>query len=341
MPSPQPSDTASSDLPSLLPPLRSGKSPALSSEDQAGSDTQSVRSSQSLSNLSALSVIKHPEMPAEGLNSSVVEIVSAWFDHGRVTKATVMGEMALSYNPIDAAKTSHSETIRLENFPVLEKVAPNPAFISTIPEKSGEYTISLSNVIRRSVAFKYQVHLDESSLASQAPIAAIPSWKLEPTQASVILNYSLNPVFNLPKSKVLTFHNVVFIIHLEGTKPSACQSKPVGTFLRERGLIYWKLGDVTLEAGTAPLRLLARFVTDAQAKPGSVEVRWEVGGEEARGLGSQLALSQLTSSSNKLTATSAPQDDPFADDSSRPNSDGTWKEVPVVRRLVSGTYVAR
>ncbi|KAI9778752.1 MAG: hypothetical protein M1816_003914 [Peltula sp. TS41687] len=341
VPSPQAPDLGLSDSPNLLPPSKHGKPPALPSEDHAGSDTQSVRSSQSLNTSSALSVIKHSEMLGEGLNSSVVEIVSAWLDHGRVTKATVTGEMALSYNPIDTTKASTSETVRLENFPVLEKVAPNPAFISPIPEKSGEYLISLNNAIRRSVAFKYQVHLDESSVASQAPIVATPSWKLEPTQASVILNYSLNPAFNLPRSKSLTLHNVVFIIHLEGAKPSACQSKPVGTFLRERALLYWKLGDITLEAGGSLSRLLARFVTDVQAKPGSIEVRWEVGGEDARGLGSQLALSQLASPPNKQTATSAPQDDPFADDSSRPTSGVTWKDVPVVRRLVSGTYVAK
>jgi hypothetical protein len=47
--------------------------------------------------------------------------------------------------------------------------------------------VNLSNINRTAVAFKYQVHLEEATLPSHAPMVLTPSWKIEPTQASVIL----------------------------------------------------------------------------------------------------------------------------------------------------------
>lgn len=340
MPSPPAPVSGSNDSPALFPPSRSGRTGPAASDDQAGSETQSIRSSRSVSSVNVPPVVKHPDMLGMGLNSSVVETVSASFDQGRVTKATVIGEMAVSYNATDSSTTLGLKTVRLENFPVLEKVAPNPTFVESIPGRSGEYTINLRSITRTSVAFKYQVHLDDANFAAHAPILIAPSWKTEPTQASVILNYSLSPSLGLSQGQPLTLHNLILIIHLDGARPSSCQSKPVGTFSRERSLILWQLGDVTLEAGAAPLRLLARFVTNVQAKPGSVEARWEISSEDATGLGSQLTLSELEPSMKNTALSREPQDDPFADDGGRTNSANIWKTVPTVRRLVSGTYVA-
>jgi hypothetical protein len=41
-------------------------------------------------------MVKHPEMHQPGFNASIVETVSAWFQHGQVTKAIVIGELALA-----------------------------------------------------------------------------------------------------------------------------------------------------------------------------------------------------------------------------------------------------
>lgn len=119
-------------------------------------DTQSIRSSHSLSS-NTQSALKHPEMYQPGLNASIIETVSAWFTNGHVMKAIVIGEVALAYNSPGNARQTGLETVRLENFPVLEKVAPNPKFISQVPSRSGEYTVDLSHISRTSLAFKYQV----------------------------------------------------------------------------------------------------------------------------------------------------------------------------------------
>lgn len=60
------------------------------------SDTQSVRSGMSLGSQTQH---KHPDMHVTGLNTSVIEYVSASFEDGVVTAAKINGEIAFAYNP--------------------------------------------------------------------------------------------------------------------------------------------------------------------------------------------------------------------------------------------------
>ena len=62
------------------------------------SDTQSIRSSNSLGNAVQF---KHPDLFEPGLNSSVLETVSAEFEAGQIKSAKVNGEIAFSFNPTD------------------------------------------------------------------------------------------------------------------------------------------------------------------------------------------------------------------------------------------------
>jgi F-BAR domain only protein len=59
------------------------------------SDSQSIRSANSLGSLVH---VKHPEMLEPGLNSSIIETVSATFEDGVIKSAKVSGEIAFSYN---------------------------------------------------------------------------------------------------------------------------------------------------------------------------------------------------------------------------------------------------
>lgn len=275
-------------------------------------------------------------MTEPGLNASVVETVSAWFSSGQVTKAVVIGELALAHNASEISPSASSENIRLENFPVLEKVAPNPSFVTQIPSRSGEYSVHLPQISRTVVAFKYQVHLEDSNLAAHAPVIITPSWRIEPRQTLVIVNYAFNPAFVSPAGRSVTLKNVVVFINLDGTKTQGCQSKPVGSFSKEKSLIYWKLGDISLDGyAEGPQKLLARFSTETEGKPGSVEARWEISGEAAAGLGSGLGLSRPGAPKEEGSP------DPFADESVAGSPIGAWKEVKVQRKIISGTYVAK
>lgn len=303
----------------------------------------------------ANTAVRHPELTQPGLNVSVVETVSAWFSQGQVTKAAVIGELALAHNPPASEKAPAtppliSDKIRLENFPVLEKVAPNPTFITQIPSRSGEYVVNLPQITpRTAVAFKYQVHLEEANLAAHVPFILQPSWKCEAAQTSVIVNYAFNPAFVSSGGRSVSLKNLVIVVQLDSTpgagKAQACQSKPVGNFSKEKSLIYWRVGDLTLDGyAEAPRKLLARFSTEGEAKQGSVEARWEISGDGAAGLGSGLSLSQLSGGSGggaKEAEGSSGSGDPFADEStgaSGGGGTGAWKEVPVIRKLISGKY---
>jgi hypothetical protein len=89
----------------------------------------------------------------------------------------------------------------------------------------------------------------------------------------------------------------------------------VGTFSKDKSLIYWKLGDITLDQyDSGPHKLLARFATESEAKPGNVEARWEVSGEHAAGIGSGLSMSHLDISSEGPREEGT---DPFADEGRR------------------------
>ena len=323
--------------PPAVPPFNIQNSPIPQAESARGADAQSIRSAHSMGGI-AHPAITHPHMNQPGLNASIVETVSTTFSQSQVTKAVVIGELALQHNAGETTLSSGTENVRLDNFPVLEKVAPNPTFIAQKPSASGEYSVNLSQIGRPTVAFKYQVHLDESNLAAHAPISLTPNWRIEPTQASMILTYAFNPAFVSPATRSVSLKNVTVAVTVENAKALSCQSKPVGIFAKDKSLIYWKLGDITLDAyAETPPKLLARFTTEGEAKAGSVEVKWEVSGVQASGLGSGLGLS----------ATSAGKDeggsDPFADESAERPTTTTmpnWQEVPVTRRIISGKYVA-
>lgn len=296
-------------------------------------DNQSIRSGRSLTSTGSQGH-RHPELHETGLNSSIVETISARFQDGQLSSSSLVGEIALAYNAADFSSPSRTDNIRLENFSSLEKVAPNPAFVTPVSGKEGEYSINLASIQRTQVAFKYQIHSTET--APHAPLLISPAFRIEPTQASIIVSYSLNPAFTLPAGRTsLTLSNVMLGLTLEGAKANSCLSKPVGTFARDRNLIFWQLGDVTLTAGAAPTKLLARFATESEAKSGAVEARWEIAGEHAAGLGSALAVSVQSAAGGASEGA-----DPFADEDSS-GFVAAWKEVRGVRKLAAGSYVAK
>ncbi|KAL8665527.1 MAG: hypothetical protein Q9202_002232 [Teloschistes flavicans] len=364
VPSPQPSDVSGfGESPAASQgTFSSGKANSLSSEPIQGSDAHSIRSAHSVSSLAQTAAAKHPEMTEPGLNASVVETVSAWFSAGQVTRAVVIGELALSHNDDssnnDNANASTTETIRLENFPVLEKVAPNPTFITPVPSRSGEYNVNLAHISSSSssssapstaVAFKYQVHLDPPNLAAHAPVVLTPTWKLEPAQASVIVSYAFNPAFVSPAARSVTLRNVVVLIHLDAaTRATNCLSKPVGHFSRDKGVVFWRFDEVALDGyAEGGQKLLARFSLEegGERAAGSVEARWEIGGDAAGGLGSGLGLAVKEDAG--VGSLGGGGSDPFADESAAGGNAvvggaaaGSWKEVRVQRKIVSGKYVA-
>lgn len=313
-------------------------------EDRTSSDTQSIRSGRSLASTATTGglAVRHPDMHTPGLSSSIIETVNATFESGKLTKGAVIGELALAHTPDPTSNTPPTrETIRLENFPILEKIAPNPAFVrdlgqGTNIDRKGEYTVDLQALSARpNVAFKYQLHADASDptavIGKHAPLVVAPSWKCEEKQTSVIVSYSLNPRSGFGSGEV-TLHNVILGLYLEGSKATQCQSKPAGTFARDKGMIYWRFEELRLSSSQGPQKALARFTTEGTGKPGRVEGRWEIssisGAKE-----NSLGVSRLEERGVGGT-------DPFADESGATSgSEGRWTTVGGARKMVSGSYV--
>ncbi|OAA35936.1 Fes/CIP4 domain-containing protein [Metarhizium rileyi] len=313
--------------------MRSPAINALASETSiAGtSDSQSVRSGHSLGSLVHA---KHSELTGPGLQSSIIETVSATFENGVIKSVNISGELAFVNNDADIASEKSHETIRINNFPKLERIGPNRIFVQNASlDQPDQYALELSHLLKTSIAFSYKVFSDDSdpsSLGKHCPLLLKPAWKPQDDKLGLLLQYQLNPTSNF--TAPTTLHNVVFVAKYDG-KATAAQTKPSGTHLKDKQLVYWRLGDVTLNS--AMQKIVCRIVgaDGACPSPGHVEARWEYTAAGDALVGSGISVSRLV---DKGKGKEINDDDPFAD--TGPANSPTWLDVPVTRKLVSGKY---
>ncbi|SPQ25486.1 5ae95f6c-5dd9-4402-b681-a6fa899e714d [Thermothielavioides terrestris] len=338
-------------------------SPTFASETSHASDTQSIRSGTSFggaSSYSGVARLKHPEMhgPAygPGLHSSIIEAVSAVFQDGEPSLVKVTGEIALSYVPDPNSPYTDRETIRLNGFSLLESIGPNRVVVANTAAPD-EFSVDVSHLTTATTpAFTYRVHADsDTALASQCPITILPVWKPQADKLGLLLQYRLNPSCAAAATGPVTLSNVVFIAAYEGARASGVQTKPSGTHLKDKHIVYWRLGDLTLTEDWG--KIICRVIGEqnAEPRPGRVEVRWEwasppalspgeAGDAEA---GSGISVARLLpEGKGKGKEKAQPEEEnPFADVGSAPASPDpqgrTWVDVPLVRRVVSGKYEAK
>lgn len=338
-------------------------SPSTATDEHTMSDTTSVRSGHTLNN--APGALVHPELHEPGLNASIIETVNAWFSEGTMTRSFVVGELALAHGPAFDSP-SGSARVRLDNFHMLEKVAANPHFVNEATtgkedkdqtdEKRGEYTVLLSSISRPTptVAFKYQVHTDQSTASAYCPVIFKPVWNLEEFQASAILFYSLNPEFaSTAQVDSITLKNLTLTVNLDTSPQDETSQEPRevahatnavmypntgAAFRRKHSAVTWKLPEFEVKAGEDG-KFLVRFSTSSSwPKKGKAEAKFDL---------------RITKESGRLgisTAVERPESpqkapDPFADEDSgaqtpdnQPST--TWKEVPTTRKLVAGKYLS-
>lgn len=315
------------------------------------SDSQSVRSGHSLGNLAH---VKHPEMSGPGLNTSIIETVSAIFEDGELKSTTIAGEVAFVNNPSASGEAkgrpgcththieirsqqADNEIIRINNFPNLERIGPNRIFVqNSTPDQPDQFSLDVSHLSKMATAFSYRVFADEAGgpgLGQHAPLLLKPAWKPQGDKLGLLLQYQLNPSSNL--TAPVTLQNVVLVATYEG-RASGAQTKPSGTHLKEKHLIYWRLGDVTLTNDVQ--KIVCRIVgaEGTEPTPGHIEARWEYATSDSAGSG--ITISRLEDGKGKGKEV---EDDPFADESlarASPALEQTWVNVPLSRKLVSGKY---
>lgn len=227
-------------------------------------------------------------------------------------------------------------TVRIDNFPNLEAIGPNRTFIHPISdEKPDEYTIDISSITpKSSVAFTYKVHVDDGNLMSLGPLLLKPAWKPQGDKLALVIEYSLNSVYSL---EPVLFNNLVIIATYAGARATGCQTKPTGTHLKEKSLVYWRLGDLALSHEWH--KVICRFVgaSGAVPEPGRIEAKWEVQSAAEHLLPSRINLSRLEAGKGKENQESV---DPFADDSLS-HAAGNWVAVESSKKLVAGKYEAQ
>ena len=337
------------------PQFRHTPSLSVATEDHAMSDTTSVRSGHTTHGQAPTI---HPELYEPGLNASIIETVNAMFSAGNVTTSSVMGELALAHN-IGPGFTADTTRIRLDNFPVLEKVAANPHFVQeankgAAEEKRGEYDLQLSSISRPmpTVAFKYQVHLDPTNSSAYCPVIFKPAWNLQESQASAIVFYSLNPAFVSQSSGSITLKNLVLTVGLDIATEDEVTKQPResvahatsavmhpnsgASFRRKNSTVTWRIPELEVKAPGAGEegKFLVRFSTSTPGpRQGNVEAKFELHSTEST---SRLGISRAVSGS------SPSENDPFADAGREQPSPSlaNWQEVPTTRRLVAGKYVS-
>ncbi|EAS32378.3 uncharacterized protein CIMG_03402 [Coccidioides immitis RS] len=341
--------------------------PGTHQDDHTISDVTSVHSSHTLHSLSG--PISHPELTGPGLNASIVEKLNAYVSGGVVTKCFVVGELALAYNPTESSSMD-SQTVRLDNFQILERVAANPQFVtevSTIPvngaqplesteDRKGEYNVALSSLRgpAPTVAFKYQIHLDPSNLSAYCPVIFSPVWNEQEFQASVIINYSLNPRFvsSGPLTSI-TLQNVVLTVSLdlspvdEETKQprevaratAAAMHPNIGaSFKRKTSSIVWRIPELEVKAD-GENRFLARFsTTTSWPRKGKLEARFDVATKDT-------SLRLGISSRSPITQGQAESLGPSADktgeaDAKTAHPSELWTQLLTQNKLSVSRYVA-
>ncbi|KAM5429458.1 Suppressor of Profilin del [Microsporum canis] len=342
-------------------------------EDHTVPDNTSIHSSQTLHSLSG--PITHPELPEPGLNVSIVEKLTAMVADGVVTRSFVVGELALAYNNNSSGNEApDTGLIRLNNFGVLERVAANPQFVTenapvqanedepaSDDSQKGIYQVRLAPIAgpTPTVAFKYQVHLDPLNLSSYCPVIFTPVWNEEEFQASVIVQYSLNPQFISPDSGAsVVLHNLLLSVNLDISQIDETTMRPreaaraVGAamhpstgavFRRKNSSVTWKIPELEVGPGQDG-KFLARFTTSTSwPRRGKVEAKFDATcSDNASRLGVSVSTPQLTAAQagNKDKV-----DDPFADDdlntaNEQSPSAETWTEPLIERKLTVAKYVS-
>ncbi|KAI3316613.1 Muniscin C-terminal mu homology domain-containing protein [Xylariaceae sp. AK1471] len=342
VPSPVPENPARSTvippLPTTLSRLAGAASLPYEPSFAGTSDTQSIRSANSLSSMVQA---KHPEMHQPGLNSSLMETVSATFESSEVKSVKINGEIAFSFNAADDPSPPLHLSVRINNYSLLESIGPNRIFVTNSPDHSDQFTLDLSHIQKTSIAFSYKLHVDANAPPSEyVPILLHPTWKPQGDKLSLVLQYKLNPEFGFAgTNSIVQIHNLVIFATYEG-KASGAQTKPSGTHLKDKHLVYWRLGDVTLSPDGGWQKIVCRIIGEqgAEPKPGNVEARWDFSPPTDAESSQLISISKLEEGKGKEVDIS--DDDPFADAASSA-AEGKWVDVPAVRKLLSGKYEAK
>lgn len=268
------------------------------------------------SSLSTTGLFQHPDMVSPGLNASIVEVVNAKFKDGEQVSSQVLGEVAFNYQDDGAAMPSKTN-VKISGAELFGKIITNQQFLKQID--SNEFEISPSAIRERTVGgLKYSLK------DTAAPLVVLPVWRFEPHQASVMLTIKLAPhvASQLGDGESVEISDLVVAVSIEGVAKSAL-SKPQGTFNKDKSRVSWRFKDPVKLTATSDQKLVARFMTDQEAKESDrgVVLKFTI---------NDTASAQATLSNLSISAHQYDEEDPFAQEE--------WAPVPCFKTVVAGNY---
>lgn len=249
-----------------------------------------------------------------GLRATMTETVNAIFKSGVAQRVLVTGEVCVTMRDLAQYTSVHGDGpvhIRLDEFEQLEKVAPNPKYLSQVPDRPGEYYLNVQVVAdatvsqpTRPVLFKYQLHVGEGRQDEYTPVEVVPQWKPAVGETRLLINYKAKdgsqlarmaqeasdasgPFASAAGNNSLTHISVT--AGLGGPEVSGVQAKPPGgTWSAESRKMVWNVGDLSFGGPSSSGKVVAKFLTAADGPAGTPEgvmVRWKCEGSLTSGLG--------------------------------------------------------
>lgn len=264
----------------------------------------------------------HPPLPTgPGLNASIVEVVSAVVKDGNVSRAQLVGEIALNYRG-----DSPYATVRVSNQKIFDYISANEEFVKAIDSSKGLYKVSLNSIANgpESIGFKFIAQSAEKFV----PVDFSPIWRIEPNQSSLILAYKVADSF-LRESPIV-LHDLVISVPVEGGNAVSVLSKPHGIFSKAKQRIVWRFPQpVVVKAGFEE-RLVCRFITEGPTREAAkgIEVKFRMISEGKSRIPSSVEVNGDESLGHRVVL----------DYSEDENADA-WKPVDSIVSVNSGRFV--
>lgn len=265
-------------------------------------------------------LFQHAALTQPGLNASIAEVINAKFKDGEQIQSQLVGEIAFNYlsDGFDIPTRSNLKIYGVDKF---DKTIPNNQFLKQID--ANEFEITPNLILSRTLGgLKYLIK------NVNAPIVVHPVWRFESHQASVMLTIKLAPhVAELlqDEQEFVKVNELSVSVAISGSLATGALSKPQGTFNKEKSRISWRFKDPIRLTKTNEEKLVARFLTNSEAKESEqgVVLKFAINDQD----GGKLITSDIELESQNFT-----EDDPFAQE--------TWSPVPSAKTLIAGSYLA-
>lgn len=264
-------------------------------------------------------LFQHAALTQPGLNASIAEVINAKFKDGEQVQSQLVGEIAFNYLS-DGFDIPTRSNLKIHGVDKFDKIIPNNQFLKQIDVN--EFEITPNSILSRTLGgLKYLIK------NIKAPIVVHPVWRFEAHQASVMLTIKLAPHIaeQLQGDEFVEVNELSVSVAVSGSLTTGALSKPQGTFNKEKSRISWKFKDPIKLSKINEEKLVARFLTNSEAKESEqgVVLKFAINGQD----GGKLITSDIELESQNFT-----EDDPFAQE--------TWSPVPSAKTLVAGSYSA-